>query len=79
MTRLCDIGAEVGEMGAVRSREFGRPFDAIALGDLRGRRLALQSNAPEVAAIDIAAIGIEEDGLFVGRERPLFDFAITWS
>jgi len=34
---------------------------------------------PNVPAVDIAAIGIEQHGLLVGREGPLLDFAIAGS
>ena len=68
-------GTEIGDGLAVRESD-GAPIDLSKFGPLN-EMLAVGTNAPEMTAIDVVAIGIEENCFAVGGERPLFDFAIS--
>ena len=65
------IGAEKRER-AIGGRR-GCPFEAVAMGD-RFRRAARSGHLPEMAAVDIALIGIENNLAAVGGEGNLLHF-----
>src|SRR6202790_3798544 len=74
MTR---VGTQVGDSFSV-AQNLRAPLDAFA-GRNFLRRAARDADLPEMAAIHVAAIGIEDHGLFVRSERPLLDFASAGS
>src|SRR5262249_40151326 len=72
---MASVGSDVGKSLAIAERD-GIPLDAIAASDLLWRS-ARKACLPKMTAIDIATIGVEEDGFAVWRERPLLDFAVA--
>src|SRR5205085_12331794 len=68
---------EIREVLAV-TQHCRTPLDPLAASPLLLSSVG-KIDAPEMAAINVATVGIEEDGFAVGSERPLLDFAIPGS
>src|SRR5215831_13464896 len=67
--------ADVDHGSAIVERH-GAPFNSLPRGELR-RAATCNRNGPDMAAVHVAAVGIEENRFFVRSQGPLLDFAVA--
>src|SRR5262245_60775015 len=71
------VGGNEREITRVSHHERA-PFNSRPTAQLR-RSTSGHPHAPQMPATNVVAIGIQEHGLAVARERPLLDFALAGS
>ena|SRR5258708_732012 len=74
---MFSIGAKINNSLSVTQHRW-TPFIALAASEF-GRMISGDVDGPEVTAVDVATIGVEEHGLAIGSEGPLLDFAVAGS
>src|SRR6266404_6099489 len=68
------VRTEVNDCLAIAHRDWA-PFVALATSEL-GEMISGNADSPNVSPVDIAAIGVEENGFPIRSQRPLLDFAV---